>query len=794
MSLFNVTKSGPRFFSKGCKRLLLALFGMMATVAATANSFPVTNTNDAGPGSFRQAILDANAAGAGPHEIVFNVHGQITLASSMPTITVKKLTIDGQNRITLYSTGANSVINPFVINADSVTIRNFTIQNNGDIDVDISPNRTGITIENIRSFSTVGNFLNSFMRVQGASTGLTVRNIYSTDVEPTNSAAPHIGRAFYFTGGMQTNLVMDNIQLSTANNTRGAEGIVFRDAGVNGFTLTNSNVSGFQNGIVLDNTTGAVETANNVLFRNVVLDSLWSGVSLGIYCDYPATNFEINRTTVDMDVIGTDDDGDYAIRFDNTANGITLDSINIIENDIYNVWFNGAASNITISNASMGTPVPGLYPTTSYIRFEGVASNVNISNSVLDGDKAGNTNDADHGIYFLSTATDVTINNVTINRFDVGGLVAGGAATNFQVTNSKFNYNNDGIGIAGNFARSNVDIINSSFRNSVRSAIVLNGANAVSDYDLTGDTVVNSTSHGIWFYGGAGVTDAQVTGCVIHDNGGAGINNDAPNKVIISNNSIYNNRGLGIANPAGNCTYTAAAGKAPVLVSSTAQGAGKYQLQLTIPNITAGAQYTIDIYASDPATSKTSGQYYVTTLTGLSAGTSTQTITYNTGPGATGLGFWTATLRIPANTCGTSEFGNSMPMTIQGPAAVSNGILAWYRADQAVNGINWGDISGNANHMVPTGDPDNTTGMVNFNPAIYYDGNDAHLVPASAGVTGAYSMMGMSQLEGSQTGRLFTSSTGNKLFGTHASLENRLFVEAWLNTGNAVTTKGKLYS
>ncbi|HEY8915144.1 MAG TPA: hypothetical protein VIM87_01870, partial [Chitinophaga sp.] len=160
----------------------------------------------------------------------------------------------------------------------------------------------------------------------------------------------------------------------------------------------------------------------------------------------------------------------------------------------------------------------------------------------------------------------------------------------------------------------------------------------------------------------------------------------------------------------------------------------------------------------------------------------------------TGLGFWTATLRIPANNCGTSEFGNSIPMTLQGPACVNNGIRAWYRADQAVNGVNWGDISGNANHMTVVGDPDNTTGMVNFNPAIYYDGNDAHLAPAAAGVTGAYTMGGMTQLEGTQNGRVFNSSTGNKLFGWHANFENRLYMEAWLNTGGAITTNSKLYT
>ena len=793
MFRLNATNPNARPFSKSCKRFMLFLLGITMTATAMADTFPVTNTNDAGPGSFRQAILDANAAGAGPHSIVFNVHGQITLASTMPTITAKRLTIDGENKIRLFATGTNSTVNPFMINADSVTIRNFTVQNNGDANVDIFPNRTGITIENIRSFSTVGNFLNSFMRVQGATTDLTVRNIYSTDVEPSGPA-PSIGRAFYFAGGMHTNLVMDNIQLSTAGNVRGAEGIVFRDAGVNGWTLTNSNISGFQNGIVLDNTAGAVETANNIMFRNVTIDSLWSNLSLGFYCDFASTNIEMNRFTVDMDRPGIDDEGDYAIRFDNTASTITLDTININENDLHGIWFNGAASNITINQTVIGNNMPGLHGGSSFIRFESTANGVNITNSVLDGDKPANTADGVHGVAFIGAANNVTIDNVSFNEFDNEGIVAVAAATNFLVTNSRFTANQDGIEFGGNFPRSNVDIVNSSFRNSTRAGIVLNGANAVSDYDLTGDTVVNSASNGIWFYGAAGVTDAQVSGCVVYGNGGNGVHNDAPNKVVITNNSIYNNTGLGIANPAGNCTYTAAAGRTPVLVSSTALGGGQYQIQLTVPNITAGAQYTIDIYANDPATSKTSGQYFVTSIPNVSAGTSTQTITYNAGPGATGLGFWTATLRIPANNCGTSEFGNSIPMTFSGPACVNDGIRAWYRADQAVNGVNWGDISGNANHMIVVGDPDGTTSLVNFNPAIYYDGTDAHRVPASAGVTGAYTLMGMAEIEGTQTGRVFTSSTGNKLLGWHANMENRLFVEAWLNTGNVVTTKSKIYS
>src|SRR5688500_17386794 len=57
-------------------------------------TFTVTNTNDTGAGSLRQAILDANAA-AGPDDIDFNVGGGgaqtidvgSTTASALPGIT-----------------------------------------------------------------------------------------------------------------------------------------------------------------------------------------------------------------------------------------------------------------------------------------------------------------------------------------------------------------------------------------------------------------------------------------------------------------------------------------------------------------------------------------------------------------------------------------------------------------------------------------------------------------------------------------------------------------------------------
>jgi Periplasmic copper-binding protein (NosD) len=77
---------------------LAALLGCGAS-SAFAATFTVTNTNDAGPGSLRQAILDANAT-AGADTIIFNIPGTgvrtISPLSSLPALTDDAgTTIDG---------------------------------------------------------------------------------------------------------------------------------------------------------------------------------------------------------------------------------------------------------------------------------------------------------------------------------------------------------------------------------------------------------------------------------------------------------------------------------------------------------------------------------------------------------------------------------------------------------------------------------------------------------------------------------------------------------------------------
>jgi len=83
---------------------------------APANTFAVVNTNDGGPGSLRQAILDANA-NAGADSISFNIPGggvrTITPASPLPDIT-DSVVIDGYTQPgaspNTAATGENAVL------------------------------------------------------------------------------------------------------------------------------------------------------------------------------------------------------------------------------------------------------------------------------------------------------------------------------------------------------------------------------------------------------------------------------------------------------------------------------------------------------------------------------------------------------------------------------------------------------------------------------------------------------------------------------------------------------------
>ncbi len=166
-----------------------SVVGTSELSASVQPSLLVTNTNDSGPGSLRQAIIDANVdpghdliklniAGVGPHVVM--------LSSPLPTITTS-LTIDGyadvnSSRNTL-TVGDDAVIewvidaalntNPvsiFAVNANKVTIRGLSIIN--------SAVSSAITINSADDAVIEGNFIG--LSADGLTAGANNRGIIVT--------------------------------------------------------------------------------------------------------------------------------------------------------------------------------------------------------------------------------------------------------------------------------------------------------------------------------------------------------------------------------------------------------------------------------------------------------------------------------------------------------------------------------------------------------------------------------------------------------------------------------------
>jgi hypothetical protein len=97
--------------------------------AATQTTFSVTNLNDSGPGSLRQAILDANAT-AGADVIHITANGQLNLLSPLPIITeAATIFVPDANTFRVFKIDGQSVHRGLSITAVPVTITGLTVQN-----------------------------------------------------------------------------------------------------------------------------------------------------------------------------------------------------------------------------------------------------------------------------------------------------------------------------------------------------------------------------------------------------------------------------------------------------------------------------------------------------------------------------------------------------------------------------------------------------------------------------------------------------------------------------------------
>jgi len=249
---FSCTKSWT-----GILTLMALTFSAIGVTPAHAATFTVTNLNNSGAGTLRQAITDANAA-AGADTITFSVSGTITLASTLPTITAAggALTMDGTGQ-TLTISGNNAVQVMWVGTGASLTLNNLTIANGiavGQGGGGILNNGTAtITNSTFSGNSATGSFGGAINNGGGGT--LTITNSTFSG----NSATGGFGAGIFANGGPGFTVTITNSTFS-GNSASGGFGAAIKNNDVAGVIVRNTIIA---NSAAGGNCNGAITNGGN---------------------------------------------------------------------------------------------------------------------------------------------------------------------------------------------------------------------------------------------------------------------------------------------------------------------------------------------------------------------------------------------------------------------------------------------------------------------------------------------------------------------------------------------------
>jgi hypothetical protein len=371
--------------------------GPSVTLTAAVMTFTVTNTNDSGTGSLRQAMLNANA-NPGLDTIVFNISGAaphtITLTSALPTIT-DAVTIDGTSEpdfagspvIELNGASAGDDANGLTITAGNSTVRGLvinrftTVNYTGGHGIELSTNGGNI-IE--------GNFIGTDVTGRQARgnglEGVFVNQSPNNTIGGTTAAARNV-----ISGNGEDGIVI----YSSASSGNTVQGNYI------GTDLTGSaDLGNFLEGLGINRAPnnrigGTTAGAGNVISGN-------DGAGLAIFLDGASGNL------VQRNFIGADNDGSASL-------GNTYDGVIILLNVSANTTGgpNDVAGNVISANGRDGVRIWGL--------GSGASDNLVQGNYV--GTQANGTSrlgNAANGVAILLSAND----NMTGGSLSSGNVIA----------------------------------------------------------------------------------------------------------------------------------------------------------------------------------------------------------------------------------------------------------------------------------------------------------------------------------------------------------------------------------
>lgn len=292
------------------------VMGVLASsrVSAGPGSIAVTNTADAGAGSFRQAIIDSNASVGVPDTITFDIgsgHQTIQPASALPTIT-DPVIIDGTTQpgfagvpvIELNGTNAGSGVNGLHITAGGSTVRGLVINSFSEAGIFLTdgtaniiegnylgvdytgtislPNNYGINIQGSGSNTIGGNTalkrnvisgnFNTGLRISGSDSNTVQGNYIGVDASGVSAL-----------GNGNQGLRIDNSVQNIVGGTGPGEGNVISNSGNAGIRIGTASNSRIWGNIIAANNAGGINVyggINNSILSNYIYSNAGLGIDL----------------------------------------------------------------------------------------------------------------------------------------------------------------------------------------------------------------------------------------------------------------------------------------------------------------------------------------------------------------------------------------------------------------------------------------------------------------------------------------------------------------------------------
>lgn len=547
-------------------KLLFSLIFLASIYQTEAVNITVSNLNNTGLGSLRQAITDINSSTDPTNTINFSVTGTINLVANLPVITKDNVTINGNNNIVINANaGNNTPGHIFRLQANSITIQNFELKNIGHVVFRIVGNLDNIILENINISNDNGNQIDHIIYADNSVSNVTIRNFDVHNQQASRNAVTfnqnitnlivsdsHFrmgggnGRAFQFTG-IANNINISNTTIdcdANATNDDSDYGLFFNNV-VSNVNIDNLNIHDAELRSIY-----AQNTVTNFEIRNSIFDNFDGHTTYeGIRFNSVVNNLTINDLAINMDHSGTEDDGNQGIYFNS----------NLITADI------------------------------KYLNISNADQNAVLTNGVLQ---------------------DVTVDSSTFSLNEKGlDILTTNTKTNVVVKNSTF-ANNSRLGLQFNSqnATTQVRIENNTFYGS---SLATEG-NAIR---IVSGAITNQ--NGI-----------EILKNTIYNNVGDGIYIERNNGVHISQNKIFGNKsGINLLN-ASNYDYTYNKANTPSLVMSESLGGNNYSVTFNVPSFCTDCD--VEFFRNDSIDSKYQGREYLNTVSNLSAANNPHTVTLTT--------------------------------------------------------------------------------------------------------------------------------------------------------------------